>query len=72
MPSGVKSFIARYRVDGGGRTAKRRTYTLGRYGTMTLDQARKQAKAILGAVANGDDPVERRAAKRGELLLSSQ
>lgn len=70
MPSGVKSFIARYRVDGGGRSAKRRTYTLGRYGTMTIDQARKQAKAILGAVANGDDPGEKRIAKRGELLIS--
>ncbi|WP_439486703.1 Arm DNA-binding domain-containing protein, partial [Blastomonas fulva] len=30
MPSGVKSFIARYRSDGGGRASTRRTYTLGR------------------------------------------
>lgn len=70
MPSGVKSFIVRYRADGGGRTAKRRTYTLGRYGALTTDQARKQARAVLGAVANGGDPGEKRIAKRGELLIS--
>jgi integrase len=70
MPSGTKSFIVRYRVDGGGRTAKRRTYTLGRYGTITVEQGRKLAKSVLGAVANGDDPGGKRIAKRGEMLVS--
>ncbi|MGS1016177.1 tyrosine-type recombinase/integrase [Allosphingosinicella humi] len=70
MPSGVKSFIVRYRTDGGGRTAKRRTYTLGRFGALTIEQARKSAKATLGAVANGQDPGEKRIAKRGEILIS--
>src|SRR3546814_9843587 len=70
MPSGVKSFIVRYRADGGGRTAKRRTYTLGRFGALTLDQARKSAKSVLGAVANGQDPGEKRIAKRGKMLIS--
>jgi integrase len=70
MPSGVKSFIVRYRTDGGGRTAKRRTYTIGRYGPLTVDQGRKQAKAVLGAVANGEDPGAKRVAKRGEMLMS--
>lgn len=70
MPSGVKSFIVRYRIDGGGRTAKRRTHTLGRFGALTMEQGRKQARAALGAVANGDDPGEQRIAKRGEILIS--
>ncbi|MDM7928816.1 tyrosine-type recombinase/integrase [Blastomonas fulva] len=70
MPSGVKSFIARYRSDGGGRASTRRTYTLGRYGALTVDQARKSAKAVLGAVANGADPGAKRNAKRGEMLVS--
>ena len=70
MSSGVKSFIVRYRIDGGGRTAKRRTYTLGRFGALTIEQARKSAKAVLGAVANGQDPGEKRIAKRGEMLIS--
>lgn len=70
MESGVKSFIVRYRTDGGGRTAKRRTYTIGRYGALTIEHARKKAKAVLGAVANGEDPGEKRIAKRGEMLIS--
>ena len=70
MVSGVKSFIVRYRIDGGGRTAKRRTYTLGRYGALTIEQARKNARAVLGAVANGEDPGAKRIAKRGEILIS--
>ena len=70
MPSGIKSFIVRYRIDGGGRTAKRRTYTVGRFGALTVDQARKQARAVLGAVATGEDPGKKRIAKRGELLMS--
>lgn len=70
MPSGVKSFIVRYRAGGGGRTATRRTYTLGRYGVLTVNHARKMARAVLGAVANGEDPGARRIAKRGELLIS--
>ncbi|WEK48338.1 MAG: site-specific integrase [Candidatus Andeanibacterium colombiense] len=70
MPSGVKSFVVRYRTDGGGRTAKRRTYTLGRFGALTIEQARKSARAVLGAVANGEDPGEKRIAKRGEMLIS--
>jgi Arm DNA-binding domain len=55
-PSGRKAFIARYRV-GGGRRGIQRQATLGRYGTITPDQARKLARRILAAVANGEDPV---------------
>ena len=40
-PSGRKTFIARYRV-GGGRTGIQRQATIGRYGTITPDQARKE------------------------------
>lgn len=70
MPSGTKSFIVRYRIDGGGRTAKRRTFTIGRFGQFTVEQARKKAKAVLGAAANGEDPGGERIAKRGEMLMS--
>ncbi len=70
MPSGTKTFIVRYRTGGGGRTATRRTYTLGRYGVLTIEHARKLAKAALGAVANGEDPGAKRIAQRGELLIS--
>ena len=40
-PTGVKTFIAKYQADGGGRTATQRVVTIGRSGTLTADQLRK-------------------------------
>ena len=54
--SGTKTFIIRYRTDGGGRSAPRRFLTVGRFGTLTVEQARKKAKTLLGAAASGEDP----------------
>ncbi len=55
-PSGVKVFIARYRA-GGGRTGTLRQSTVGRYGTVTTDEARGKARKTLGKAAGGGDPV---------------
>jgi integrase len=55
-PSGRKTFIARYRA-GGGRNGIQRQATIGRYGTITPDQARKLARRTLAAAADGEDPV---------------
>jgi integrase len=55
-PSGLKTFIARYRA-GGGRTGLQRQATIGRYGTITPEQARKLARQTLVAAASGEDPV---------------
>jgi integrase len=65
-PSGRKTFIARYRA-GGGRTGTLRQATVGRYGALTADQARANAKKLLGAAAGGGDPVgdQRRARQAG-------
>lgn len=55
-PSGARSFVVRYRHEG-----RNRSYTLGAYGVLTPDEARKQARLVLGNVARGDDPsAERR------------
>jgi Arm DNA-binding domain len=56
-PSGLKTFVVRYRVNGG-RTGIQRQATIGRYGTITPDQARNRARLTLAAAANGEDPVE--------------
>ena len=56
-PSGRKTFIARYRA-GGGRTGIQRQKTLGQYGEITPDQARRRARSTLAAAADGKDPVE--------------
>ena len=47
--TGSKTFIVRYRGEGGGRTAAQRFVTIGRFGPLTPEQARKQAKPFLAA-----------------------
>lgn len=49
---GVKSFIVETRING-----KVKRVTLGKYGNLTVEEARKQAKSLLGSVARGDDPI---------------
>ena len=69
-PTGVKSYIARYRV-GGGRSGTLRQVTLGRHGTITPEEARALAKRTLSAVAHGGDPALSRAEERAGLTLAS-
>ncbi len=53
MPSGAKTYQAQYRK--GGRT---RRVSVGRHGKITVDEARKLAKEIMGQVAKGENPAE--------------
>ena len=69
-PTGRKTFIARYRA-GGGRSGTPRQATIGRYGTLTLEQARVLARKTLGAAATGSDPVgDRRKARQPGIIVS--
>ena len=69
-PSGHKTFLARYRA-GGGRTGVLRQTTLGRYGNVTLDQARISARKVLGAAASGADPVgQKKEARQAGLTIA--
>ena len=72
-PSGHKSFIVRYRTNGGGRSAPRRQMKVnGASGTViTADAARKVANRILADVAHGKDPQDELAAKRREITVSA-
>lgn len=72
-PSGHKSFIVRYRTNGGGRNAPRRQMKIdGASGTvLTADAARKVANRILADVAHGKDPQDELAAKRREMTVSA-
>lgn len=58
--SGHKSWFIQYRNESG----RTRRYTLGDYGTLTPDEARKEAKQKLAAVTTGGDPAEVRKQKR--------
>jgi len=69
-PSGAKSFIVRYRAGGGGRAAPKRFVSLGRYGVLTPDEARKQARTVLAAAASGSDPAGDRAKHRSAPTLA--
>jgi integrase len=62
--SGVKSFVLDCRANG-----RKRRITLGRYGVLTPDAARKKALKELGKVGDGTDPAEeRRAARAGDTV----
>ena len=63
-PAGTKSFIVNYRAGDGGRKAPNKRVTIGRYGRVTVDQARKLAQNLLGQVAGGADPAYERAMAR--------
>lgn len=59
-PKGTKSFFVMYRIGG-----KQKRLTLGRYPTLSLSEARKQAKAALYAVAAGKDPQSKKEVSSG-------
>lgn len=64
-PSGVKTFIIRYRPGAGGRAAPKRFMAIGRHSeAFTPEQARRRARELLGAAARGDDPAGERAKHR--------
>jgi integrase len=68
FPSGAKSFVLSYRVQG-----RKRLMTIGTYGVLTLDEARKAARAHLAKVETDPeaDPLEeRRKAVQGETMAS--
>ncbi|MFC0193890.1 Arm DNA-binding domain-containing protein [Aureimonas pseudogalii] len=54
MPSGLKSFVIQYRTPEG----KPKRAVIGRYGLMTVEEARRLAHEKLVAVSKGLDPME--------------
>lgn len=70
QPTGVKSYIVRYRV-GGGRSGTLKQLVLGRHGALTPEEARSLGRKALAAVAHGEDPAVIRERSRGAVTLSA-
>ena len=60
-PAGRKVFMLQYRTP----TGERRKPSLGTFGQLTVDQARKLAQDQLAAVRGGADPSQERQVARG-------
>jgi integrase len=69
-PSGHRSFRLQYRL-GKGRSARKATVVIGSADRISLDEARKQARAILHAVADGRDPQAERRVERESVTVKS-
>lgn len=63
--SGRRSYLVQYRANGRSRRA-----TIGLHGALTADEARREAKALLGQVARGEDPAEERATRRASMTIA--
>lgn len=66
MPSGLKSFVIQYRSPEG----RNRRAVIGRYGLMTVEEARKLAHEKLVAVSKGVDPVAEEAKAAGQFTVA--
>ncbi len=56
--SGAKTFVVKVRV-GRGRFAEQRWITIGRYGPLTLDKARVEARLAIARAMTGNEPAAR-------------
>ncbi len=55
-PAGGKTYVFQYRMGGRGHATRR--YSIGRHGQpWTADRAKREARRLIGEVANGRDPV---------------
>lgn len=69
-PKGKKVYMIGYRAGHGGRGTPWREYTIGQHGKLTPDEARTEAKRLLGEIQLGADPRDVRNRVRTELTVA--
>lgn len=66
MTSGVKTFVVQYRANG-----RTRRMSFGRFGTITPDEARREARELLALAGKGKDPAFETSEKRRSPTVAS-
>ncbi len=67
-PAGGRTYLVQYRI--GGRKGRTRRVTIGKHGPFTPEQARREAKRILGEVSAGQDPADDRTRAREAITVA--
>ncbi|TDH38561.1 site-specific integrase [Pseudohoeflea suaedae] len=67
FPSGRKVFYCDYRTRD---TLQRRRMSIGAYGKLTVEEARNQARIVLGDAVKGEDPANERRTRRKSLTVN--
>jgi len=62
--SGKRSYLVQYRAAG-----RTRRYTIGAHGVWTAEDARREAKVLLGRIAHGENPSEERRLNHREITV---
>ncbi|WP_109354042.1 Arm DNA-binding domain-containing protein [Sphingorhabdus sp. EL138] len=62
--SGKRSYLIQYRSDG-----RSRRYTIGQHGVWTAETARREARKLLGKIAEGENPAEQRHLDNNSIII---
>ncbi len=68
VASGLKTFVVQYRNAQG----RSRRIMIGRYGVMTVEEARREAKTVFGKIARGVDPLEEKHTAAGDAITVAE